>query len=81
MYGVDQFTAIINPPEAAILAVGQIKEKAVPIDGKVEIKTMMTVTLSSDHRLIDGAIAGKFLAHLRDVLEQPLELLIGEDKN
>ena len=42
---------------------------------------MMTVTLSSDHRLIDGAIAGKFLAHLRDVLEQPLELLIGEDKN
>lgn len=79
MYGVDQFTAIINPPEAAILAVGRVKETPVAVDGKVEIKTMMSVTLSSDHRLIDGAVAGQFLAHLRDVLEQPLELLIGQD--
>ena len=79
MYGVDQFTAIINPPEAAILAVGRVKETPVAVDGKVEIKAMMSVTLSSDHRLIDGAVAGQFLAHLRDVLEQPLELLIGQD--
>ena len=79
MYGVDQFTAIINPPEAAILAVGRVKDTPVAVDGKVEIRAMMSVTLSSDHRLIDGAVAGQFLAHLRDVLEQPLELLIGQD--
>lgn len=79
MYGVDQFTAIINPPEAAILAVGRVKDTPVAVDGKIEIKAMMSVTLSSDHRLIDGAVAGQFLAHLRDVLEQPLELLIGQD--
>lgn len=79
MFGVDQFTAIINPPEAAILAVGRVKDAAVVVDGKVEIKAMMSITLSSDHRLIDGAVAGRFLSHLREILEQPLELLIGQD--
>ncbi|MCY4544462.1 MAG: dihydrolipoamide acetyltransferase family protein [Gemmatimonadetes bacterium] len=79
MFGVDQFTAIINPPEAAILAVGRVKDAPVAVDGKVEIKAMMSITLSSDHRLIDGAVAGRFLSHLREVLEQPLELLIGQD--
>lgn len=79
MFGVDQFTAIINPPEAAILAVGRVKDTPVAVDGKVEIKAMMSATLSSDHRLIDGAVAGQFLAHLREILEQPLELLIGQD--
>lgn len=79
MFGVDQFTAIINPPEAAILAVGRVKDAPVVVDGKVEIKDMMSITLSSDHRLIDGAVAGQFLAHLREILEQPLELLIGQD--
>ena len=79
MFGVDQFTAIINPPEAAILAVGRVKDTPVAVDGKVEIKAMMSITLSSDHRLIDGAAAGRFLSHLREVLEQPLELLIGQD--
>lgn len=79
MFGVDQFTAIINPPEAAILAVGRVKDTPVVVDGKVEIKAMMSITLSSDHRLIDGAVAGQFLAHLREILEQPLELLIGQD--
>ena len=79
MFGVDQFTAIINPPEAAILAVGRVKDTPVAVDGKVEIKDMMSITLSSDHRLIDGAVAGRFLSHLREILEQPLELLIGQD--
>ncbi len=79
MFGVDQFTAIINPPEAAILAVGRVNDTPVSVDGKVEIKAMMSITLSSDHRLIDGAVAGRFLSHLREVLEQPLELLIGQD--
>lgn len=76
MFGVDQFTAIINPPEAAILAVGGIKKRPVVIDETVEIRSMMTITLSSDHRIIDGAIAARFLARLRRILEQPLELLI-----
>jgi len=80
MFGVDQFTAIINPPEAAILAVGRVKDTPVVVDGKVEIKAMMSITLSSDHRLIDGAVAGRFLSHLREILEQPLELLIGQDR-
>ena len=76
---MDQFTAIINPPEAAILAVGRVKDTPIVVDGKVEIKAMMSITLSSDHRLIDGAVAGRFLSHLRGILEQPLELLIGQD--
>jgi pyruvate dehydrogenase E2 component (dihydrolipoamide acetyltransferase) len=76
MFGVDQFTAIINPPEAAILAVGRIRKQPVVLEEDVEVRSMMSVTLSSDHRLIDGATAAQFLARIRGILEQPLELLI-----
>jgi pyruvate dehydrogenase E2 component (dihydrolipoamide acetyltransferase) len=76
MFGVDQFTAIINPPEAAILAVGQVKKQPVVVDDDVVIRSMMSVTLSSDHRLIDGAIAAQFLARFKAILEEPLALLI-----
>lgn len=76
MFGVDNFTAIINPPEAAILAVGRVKEMPVAVDGTVEVHAMMTVTLSSDHRLIDGAVAAQFLSRVRTILEQPIGLLI-----
>ena len=76
MFGVDQFTAIINPPEAAILAVGQVKKQPVVVEDEVVIRSMMSVTLSSDHRLIDGAIAAQFLGRFRSILEEPLELLI-----
>ena len=76
MFGVDRFTAIINPPEAAILAVGRVKEKPVVINGAVEVRAMMTGTLSSDHRLIDGAIAAQFMAQVRKILEEPIGLLV-----
>ena len=76
MFGVDQFTAIINPPEAAILAVGQIKKQPVVVEDEVVIRAMMSVTLSSDHRLVDGALAARFLARFKSILEVPLELLI-----
>src|ERR1039458_9030390 len=66
MFGVDAFTAIIIPPQAAILAVGRIADRVVPVDGRPGIRPMMTLTLSSDHRVVDGARAAEFL---RDVVE------------
>jgi len=66
MFGVDAFSAIITPPQAAILAVGRIAERVVPVDGSPGIRPMMTLTLSSDHRVVDGARAAEFL---RDVIE------------
>jgi pyruvate dehydrogenase E2 component (dihydrolipoamide acetyltransferase) len=76
MYGVTEFTAIINPPGSAILAVGAVR-KAPVVDGDViRVGHLMTVTLSSDHRVIDGAQSAQFLAELRRLLENPLLLLI-----
>jgi len=71
MYKVDAFSAIINPPQAAILAVGRITDRVVPVDGKPGIRTMMTMTLSSDHRVVDGARAATFLNDLADALQDP----------
>ncbi len=68
-FGVDQFTAIINQPNSAILSVGAIKDKPVVIDGGIHIRSMMNLTLSSDHRVIDGAVAAQFLATMREILE------------
>ena len=76
MFGIDQFTAIINPPEAGILAVGAGEEKAVVIDGSLEIRQRMRVTMSCDHRVIDGATGAKFLQTLKRYLENPLTLII-----
>lgn len=76
MFGVDQFTAIINPPEAAILAVGRVKETPAVVDGAITTRSVMVLTLSSDHRLIDGAVAARFLSQIRDLLEQPIGLLL-----
>jgi pyruvate dehydrogenase E2 component (dihydrolipoamide acetyltransferase) len=76
MYAVDAFTPIINLPEAAILGVGRIQEKPVVKDGKIEIRAMMHVSLSFDHRIIDGAPAASFLTDLKHVLEHPYEMLI-----
>jgi pyruvate dehydrogenase E2 component (dihydrolipoamide acetyltransferase) len=75
MFGIDQFTAIINPPEAAILAVGATEDKAVVVNGAVEVRKRMRVTLSCDHRVIDGALGAKFLQTLRRLIENPLMLL------
>jgi|SRR5579872_878056 len=71
MYKVDAFSAIINPPQAAILAVGRITDRVVPVDGKPGIRPMMTMTLSSDHRVVDGARAASFLNELADALQDP----------
>jgi pyruvate dehydrogenase E2 component (dihydrolipoamide acetyltransferase) len=76
MFGIDQFTAIINPPEAGILAIGGSEEKPVVIDGSLEIRQRMRVTMSCDHRVIDGATGAKFLQTLKRYVENPLSLVI-----
>ena len=76
MFGIDQFTAIINPPEAGILAVGGVESKPVVIDGSLEVRERMRVTMSCDHRAIDGATGAKFLQTLRGLIENPLALII-----
>jgi pyruvate dehydrogenase E2 component (dihydrolipoamide acetyltransferase) len=75
MLGIDEFTAIINPPEAAILAVGAVEDKPVVIDGAIEVRKRMRVTLSCDHRVIDGALGAQFLQTLRRLIENPLMLV------
>jgi pyruvate dehydrogenase E2 component (dihydrolipoamide acetyltransferase) len=76
MYEVEDFGAIINPPEAAILAVGSIKQQPVVVDGQLSIGHRVKVTLSGDHRAIDGATAAQFLQIVRRLLEQPLTLML-----
>src|SRR5438045_3155646 len=76
MFGIDQFTAIINPPEAGILAIGGVEEKPVVIDGQLEVRQRMRVTMSCDHRVIDGATGAKFLQTVRQYIENPLSLII-----
>ncbi|MFL8938331.1 2-oxo acid dehydrogenase subunit E2 [Rossellomorea oryzaecorticis] len=76
MYAVDAFTPVINQPESAILGVGRIQEKPAGVNGKIELRPMMSVSLSFDHRVIDGAPAAAFLTDLKTVLEQPFELLV-----
>ncbi len=76
MFGIDEFTAIINPPNACILAVGAIREVPVVKDGEVVPGKRMKVTLSSDHRIVDGATAAQFLSTLRTMLENPLGMLL-----
>jgi len=76
MYGVDAFNAIVNPPQAAILAVGRIADRVVPIDGQPAVRPTMVLTLSCDHRAIDGARAAQFLSALADLIEEPLTLLV-----
>jgi pyruvate dehydrogenase E2 component (dihydrolipoamide acetyltransferase) len=75
MFGIDQFTAIINPPEVGILAIGALDEKAVVIDGAVTTRKRMRVTMSCDHRVVDGALGAKFLQTLRRLIENPLMLV------
>ena len=76
MYAVDGFTPIINSPNAAILGVGRIQKKAIVVNDEVAIRSMMNLSLSFDHRIIDGAPAAAFLTELKDILENPFKLLI-----
>jgi len=71
MYQVDAFSAIISPPQAAILAVGSITDRVVPVDGRPAIRPMMTLTLSCDHRVVDGARAAVFLNEVAAAVRQP----------
>jgi pyruvate dehydrogenase E2 component (dihydrolipoamide acetyltransferase) len=75
MFGIDQFTAVINPPEAAILAVGAAQAEPVAVDGEVEVHRRMRLTLSIDHRALDGATGARFLQQLKTVLEHPLRIV------
>jgi len=76
MFGIDEFTAIINPPDACILAVGAAKESVIAENGQVKIAQVMKVTLSCDHRVVDGAVGSAFLATLKDMLENPVKMLV-----
>jgi pyruvate dehydrogenase E2 component (dihydrolipoamide acetyltransferase) len=76
MYGVDEFSAIINPPQAAILACGVAKEQAVVTEGGIEIGSVMKMTLSVDHRVIDGALGAELLAAIKKYLEMPVALVM-----
>lgn len=76
MFDIEEFTAIINPPDSCILAVGSIIEKPIVVDGEIKVGNMMKVTLSCDHRVVDGASGAKFLRTLKTVLEDPVRLLV-----
>lgn len=75
MFGVESFTAIISPGQGAILAVSPIQEEAIVVEGQIKVGSVMRVTLSVDHRIIDGVIAGEFLTELKRLLEDPVLLL------
>ena len=75
MYGVEQFTAVINPPEAVILAVGAAAEEIRPRGGEAVVRSILRLTLSCDHRVVDGATGAVFLQTLVALLENPLRIL------
>lgn len=76
MHGIREFAAIINPPQACILAVGAGEQRPVVIDGAIAVATMMTCTLSVDHRVVDGAVGAEFLSVFKQLIEQPVALLV-----
>jgi len=79
MFGITEFSAIINPPQSSILAVGSIVQKPIIYENKVVAGHTLTSTLSADHRVLDGAIAGKFLKDFNDIIENPFEIWIASD--
>jgi pyruvate dehydrogenase E2 component (dihydrolipoamide acetyltransferase) len=76
MFGIKNFTAVINPPQAAILAVGAGEERPIAVNGKIEVATIMTVTMSCDHRVIDGARGAQFLQSFKRFIEEPASMLL-----
>ena len=77
MFGIDEFAAVINPPEGAILAVGRVRDEPIVKNGAVEAGKRLAMTLSCDHRVVDGAVGASFLGELRSLLERPMRLLTG----
>jgi len=71
MYEVDQFIAVLNPPQASILAVGATRDQVVPVDGELHVLPLMTMTLTCDHRAVDGATGAEFLRTIKQFLEDP----------
>ena len=76
MFGVKEFQAVINPPQAMILAVGQANQRPIVKEGALSIANVMTCTLSVDHRVVDGATAAKFLQVIKGYIENPLTMLL-----
>jgi pyruvate dehydrogenase E2 component (dihydrolipoamide acetyltransferase) len=76
MHGTEEFAAIINPPQSAILAVGAARKEPVVVDDALAVATVVRVTLSADHRVIDGALAAEWMAALVEAVEEPLRLLV-----
>jgi pyruvate dehydrogenase E2 component (dihydrolipoamide acetyltransferase) len=76
MFGIDAFAAVINPPEGAILAVGKIRPEPVVWEGAVVAGQRLAMTLSCDHRVVDGAVGARFLAELRSLIERPTQMLV-----
>ncbi len=76
MFGTEEFSAILNPPQSGILAVGAAREKAVVVDGELAVASVMTVTLSADHRAVDGALAAQWIVAFKRAIEHPLSLLL-----
>ena len=76
MYGIKHFDAIINPPQSAILACGAAEERTVVTDGHIRVATVMTLTLSVDHRVIDGALGADVLTAIKSYLEQPVTIMV-----
>jgi pyruvate dehydrogenase E2 component (dihydrolipoamide acetyltransferase) len=76
MFGTQEFSAILNPPQSGILAVGAAREKAIVVDGQIGVGQIMTVTLSADHRAVDGALAAQWMSAFKAAIENPLSLLL-----
>jgi pyruvate dehydrogenase E2 component (dihydrolipoamide acetyltransferase) len=76
MFGIDSFTAVLNPPEAAILAVGSTADEPVVVNGEVTVRSRSRLTLTVDHRVLDGAMGAAFLRDLTDLLANPLRILL-----
>ncbi|MNL78796.1 Dihydrolipoyllysine-residue acetyltransferase component of pyruvate dehydrogenase complex [compost metagenome] len=76
MFGIKQFASIINEPQGAIMSVGAGEQRPVVKDGQLAVATVMTITLTCDHRVVDGAIGAKFLAAFKPLIEEPLTLLV-----
>jgi pyruvate dehydrogenase E2 component (dihydrolipoamide acetyltransferase) len=77
MYGIDSVYPIVNPPQSCILGVGAASEQPVVIDGRLAVASVMTLTLSADHRVVDGAIGAQLLGAIKRRLEAPLDMLLG----
>ena len=76
MFGIDQFDAIINPPESCILAVGSVTDKPVAYQGQVVVRPRMNLTLAIDHRVLDGVSGSRFLQRIKQLIEQPLQMIL-----